>query len=93
MDAAIATPKPSNISFAEAASVGVGLYTASLAVFDGLNIPIPEDPESLSSGNGEWAVVFGGASSVGKCGVQLLSAMGYKVIATCSPKHNEVHNQ
>jgi len=89
MDAALATPKPKNISTVQAATVGVGFYTAVLGVFNGLHIPVP-DPSNLPTPSSEWAVVTGGASSVGKYAVQLLKALGFKVAATCSIKSAEV---
>jgi NADPH:quinone reductase-like Zn-dependent oxidoreductase len=89
-DAALITPKPDNLTTADAATVGVGFYTAALGVFDGLNIPIPEDPKKLPAATGEWALVLGGSSSVGKFALQLLKALGYKVVVTCSPGSAEV---
>lgn len=90
MDAALATPKPDNISTPEAATVGVGFYTACLGIFGGLNIAIPDDMKSVSDAKGEWVLVLGGSSSVGKFAVQLLKALGYKVLVTCSPKSSDV---
>lgn len=91
-DAALLIPKTSNITVPQAATVGVGFYTACLGVFGGLNIPIPEDPKTLPTSNDEWVLVLGGSSSVGKFAVQLLKALGYKVIATASAKSSEVSN-
>ena len=88
MDAALTTPKPANITTADAATVGVGFYTACLGVLPGLNIPIPTDPKDVPAGSGEFALVLGGSSSVGKFAVQLLHVFGYKVITTCSPKYS-----
>lgn len=90
MDAALATPIPDNLTTAEAATVGVGFYTACLGVFVGLNIPIPEDPKILPPATNEWVLVLGGSSSVGKFALQLLRALGYKVVATCSPRSADV---
>jgi hypothetical protein len=71
MDARVATPKPKNITLAQAATVGVGFYvmsheillekladiqqTACLGVLKGLNIPLP-DAANLPAPTGEWAV-------------------------------------
>jgi len=54
-------------------------------VFDCLGIPVP-DPENLPAENGEWALVLGGGSSVGKAAIQMLKSCGYKVISTGSPR-------
>jgi len=83
MDSKLTIPVPKRLSLAEACTVGVAAYTASLAVFKDLKIPIP-DPKRLPSLKEEWALVLGGASSVGKMAIQILKACGYKVIATAS---------
>ncbi|KAF2183206.1 GroES-like protein [Zopfia rhizophila CBS 207.26] len=85
MDAQVTIPKPSNITFAQASTVGVGALTAFLGIFWGLKIPLL-DPENFPGEKDEWVLVFGGASSVGKFAVQTLKACGYRVITTCSAK-------
>ncbi|KAF2418902.1 GroES-like protein [Tothia fuscella] len=62
------------------------IQTACLAVFNGFHIEIPDATTLPAPANGEWAVVLGGASSVGKFAIQLLKALGYQVAATCSAK-------
>ena len=86
MDASLAVPKPANISVADSTTLGVATYTASLALFHGLAIPLP-DPHSLPApgSKSESIVVLGGASSVGRAAIQIAVACGYKVIASCSP--------
>ncbi|KAH0846807.1 hypothetical protein AYO21_07366 [Fonsecaea monophora] len=85
MDAPVTIPKPKNISLPEAVTLGVGTETACLALFDSLDVPLP-DPNNLPGPRDEWIVVLGGASSVGKCAIQLAKASGYKVAASCSTK-------
>jgi NADPH:quinone reductase-like Zn-dependent oxidoreductase len=51
------------------------LQTAALAVFKDLKIPIPS-PANLPAPKGEWALVLGGASSVGKMAIQVGRALG-----------------
>ncbi|KIX10628.1 uncharacterized protein Z518_01712 [Rhinocladiella mackenziei CBS 650.93] len=85
MDACVTMPKPKNISLIEAVTLGVASETACLGVFAGLNIPLP-DPQNLPGPRDEWVIVLGGASSVGKCAIQLAKACGYKVAASCSTK-------
>lgn len=46
MDAALTFPKPKNISFQQAATLGAGSLTAALGLFNGLNIQMP-DPDNL----------------------------------------------
>jgi hypothetical protein len=85
MDAHVAIPKPDNITLAQASTAGVAIFTAALGIFDSLRIPLP-DPASLPGPRNEWALVFGGAGSVGQLAVQLFKVCGFKVIVTCSQK-------
>jgi NADPH:quinone reductase-like Zn-dependent oxidoreductase len=84
MDAQVTMRKPSNISLAQAASVGAAFQTAGFGIFAGLQIP---EPTKGAVPPGEtWVLVLGGAGSVGRAGVQLAHAAGCKVIASCSEK-------
>lgn len=85
MDAQVTIPKPQNIDIVQAATLGVGIETASIAVFDGLKVEVP-NPDQLPEQRDEWVIVLGGASSVGGFAIQLLRAAGYKVLASCSSK-------
>ncbi|KAK5061616.1 hypothetical protein LTR84_008160 [Exophiala bonariae] len=82
MDAAVTLRKPKNISLVEAATLGVGSETAMLALVEGLKVSFGNPKQDQD----EWIVVLGGASSVGKCAIQLARAAGYKVAASCSSK-------
>ncbi|EGE83489.1 hypothetical protein RJZ56_005540 [Blastomyces dermatitidis] len=89
MDAKVTIPKPKNISLVEAATIGAGLETAGLSVFDCLDVELPNLQEVLEAKYAPekkdgWAIVQGGASSVGKFAVQLFNICGYKVMASCS---------
>lgn len=85
MDAQVTMPRPQNLDVFQAATLGVGIETAALAVFDGLRVELP-NPDELPQQKNEWVVVLGGASSVGGFAIQLLRAAGYRVIASCSSK-------
>ncbi|EEH46394.2 uncharacterized protein PADG_02492 [Paracoccidioides brasiliensis Pb18] len=87
MDAKVTIPKPKNISLVEAATIGVGVETAGLGIFNSLDVELPKledvrEGKYVPPKRDEWAVVLGGSSSVGKFG--LLDVCGYKVIASCS---------
>lgn len=84
MDAQVAMRKPSNVSLAQAATLGAAFQTAGFGIFGGLQIPEPKD-RAVPTGN-DWVLVQGGAGSVGRAGVQLAHAAGRKVIASCSEK-------
>ncbi|KAF2824689.1 GroES-like protein [Ophiobolus disseminans] len=90
-DAALCFHVPSNFDMAQAASTGVGLLTASLGAFAGLGVDIL-DAEDMpeKDARGEWALVFGGAGSVGQFAMQVLSVAGFSVVATSSSKSFEL---
>ena len=87
MDAQVTMRKPSNISLAQAASVGAACQTACFGIFAGLQIAEPKNG-AVPTGD-TWVLVLGGAGSVGRAGVQLASAAGCKVVASCSEKSFE----
>ncbi|RHZ68513.1 uncharacterized protein CDV56_109406 [Aspergillus thermomutatus] len=89
MDAGLAIPNSKNLSLPEAANIGIGVETAALRIPGGCKIPLP-DPESLHVLKDEWAVVLGGASNVGRFGIELSKLCGYKVVASCGAKSVEV---
>jgi NADPH:quinone reductase-like Zn-dependent oxidoreductase len=80
---------PPNLSLEEASTLGAALLTASLGIFSCLNIPLPNPDTPLphaTDSTGPWALVLGGASSVGFAAVQLLIVSGFRVVATCSER-------
>lgn len=79
---------PTNVSFAEAAVLPEGLCVAAVGCFqkNTLNLPLPKiDPKETE----KVVLVWGGASSMGSCAVQLIRAAGYEVAATASEKNAE----
>jgi len=89
-DAALCIPVPPNleIDMAAAAGTGVALFTASLGVFDGLGVHLEKG--KMQGEDEEWALVFGGAGSVGQFAVQLLRVAGFNVVATASARSVDV---
>lgn len=91
MQAGVAVPIPPALSLEQAAGMGVGLLTAAEGVFTCLGLPLPDIAASTPTRDlmeQPWALVLGGASSVGFNAVQLLLACGLRVVATCSPRSN-----
>lgn len=84
MDARLTLPVPKDLSSQQAATLGVGTYTACLGLFQGLRLASPTLP--LPPPRDDWVVILGGAGSVGQYSVQIAKALGYKVVATCSKK-------
>ena len=85
MDERLALQIPEEMSYQQAATLGVGTYTACLGLFQGLELGSPVTSSSQRS-KGEWVVILGGAGSVGQYSVQIAKALGYNVVATCSTK-------
>lgn len=77
------TKKPEHMSFEEASTFGVGSGTAAIGIFDKFKFQYP----SKNTHNGEFVLVWGGASSVGLFVIQFAHLCGAKVIATASPKN------
>jgi NADPH:quinone reductase-like Zn-dependent oxidoreductase len=72
----------------QAATLGASIETACLGLFEGLHIPLSaldEPHPKHPAGKGNWLLVLGGASSVGKSAIQLAVAAGYRVLTSCSP--------
>ena len=86
LDANMASHLPDGMSFTDAVVLPLGVGTASCGLFQtdqlGLDHPTPE-----AAPTGKTVLVWGGASSVGSCGIQLARAAGYDVVTTASPKN------
>lgn len=89
MDANVTMHKPDNVDLKQTAALGVGIETAALCIFDGLQVDL-FDVNQLPAKKGEWVVVLGGASSVGFYAIQLLQLAGYHVVASCSSKSADI---
>ncbi|KAF4448697.1 hypothetical protein F53441_7951 [Fusarium austroafricanum] len=76
---------PNNLTFEEGAVLPVGMMTASVALFAGLELPMREASDDELAA----IVVWSGASAVGVAAVQIAHALGWPVYATASPKHHE----
>jgi NADPH2:quinone reductase len=68
--AAMVSPKPANLSFAEAAAFGAAYLTAYVALVERGRLRA-----------GEWALIQGAAGGMGLAAVDLARALGAKVIA------------
>ncbi|KAF2647845.1 alcohol dehydrogenase GroES-like domain-containing protein [Lophiostoma macrostomum CBS 122681] len=80
---------PDGMSFDVASSMGVGIATAGLALFEasGLHLPLSR-PDATDADSSEVVLVSGGATSTGTMATQLLRIAGYTPIVTCSPANN-----
>jgi NADPH:quinone reductase-like Zn-dependent oxidoreductase len=78
MPAKIAAPKPTKMSFEEAAGIGVVGETAYRAIVTVANVQ-----------KGQRVLIHGGAGGVGSSAVQIAKARGAHVIATASPRNHD----
>ncbi|KAF9768799.1 hypothetical protein IL306_013852, partial [Fusarium sp. DS 682] len=85
LDEVATTHLPGNISFEQGAVLPVGIVTASIALFKGLGLPMPDkstkDPGAI--------LVWSGAGAVGVSAVQIAHSLGWPVYVTASAKHHE----
>jgi len=82
IDAELVGRFPYNVSFEEAASIGLGTITSGVGLFRDMQIPFGGPPPADS------ILIWGASSSVGSYAVQLARLSGFKnILATCSPKN------
>ncbi|KAJ4475918.1 chaperonin 10-like protein [Lentinula edodes] len=83
---------PSNIDYAQAATIPLGFSTAAIGLLraqpEGGGLNPTFDPKVNFSG--EPAIVVGGSTSVGQYAIQLLNLLGYStIIAYASARHTD----
>ena len=80
---------PESISFEEGALFPMGVATTASGMFMVSKLSLPDIKEESKPYEGQGAIVWGGASSVGSFAVQMLRDVGYTVFATASAQHHE----
>ncbi|PKY05700.1 protein TOXD [Aspergillus campestris IBT 28561] len=78
---------PDNLSFQEAATLGVGVTTVGQALYQSLGMVLPGSPPAKPEQ--EAVLIYGASTATGALAVQFAKLSGYRVIATCSPQHFE----
>ncbi|KAJ6015391.1 alcohol dehydrogenase [Penicillium herquei] len=74
---------PDNLSFEEAASLGVAIMTVGQGMYKNLGLPLPTEPTREPFP----LLIYGGSTATGMAAIQLAKLSGLTVITTCSP-HN-----
>ncbi|PWY83577.1 zinc-binding oxidoreductase [Aspergillus heteromorphus CBS 117.55] len=74
---------PDNLSFQEAATLGVGISTVGQGLYQSLKLALPTQPTKEATP----ILIYGGSTATGALAVQFAKLSGYTVLATCSP-HN-----
>lgn len=85
LESSLAIPKPEDMSYEDASTLGVAFTTAITSCFPSDRLGL--EPKQQTPEDAPWVAVLGGTSSVGQMAVQLLSSFGYKVLATASPRY------
>lgn len=74
---------PDNLSFQEAATLGVGIVTVGQGLYQSLKLALPTEPIKENTP----ILIYGGSTATGTLAIQFAKLSGYKVLTTCSP-HN-----
>ncbi|KAH9888191.1 putative alcohol dehydrogenase [Xylariomycetidae sp. FL2044] len=79
----VALKIPDNLSFEEAATLGVSVTTCGQGLYKALKLPLPTEPATEPFP----VLIHGGSTATGVFGIQYAKASGLTVVATSSP-HN-----
>lgn len=76
---------PDNLSFQEAATLGVGITTVAQTLYQSLKLALPTQP--LSKEQSVPILIYGGSTATGTLAIQFAKLSGYHVLTTCSPRN------
>lgn len=83
-----AAPIPDNVEYDQAVALPVGVATAAAGFYEPVYFGFPyPPPPKLSKGNEQAILIWGGASVVGSCAIQLAILHGMNVVTTASAKN------
>jgi len=74
---------PSNLSFEEAATLGVGVTTVGQGLYQSLQLPLPNKPATEKT----YLLIYGGSTATGSLAIQYAKLSGLTVAVTCSPRN------
>jgi len=74
---------PDEMSFQDAATLGLGVTTAALGLYQSLSLALPNDPIQ----NAVPILIYGGSTATGTLAIQFAKMSGYQVLTTCSPRN------
>ncbi|KAJ5593998.1 Protein TOXD [Penicillium hispanicum] len=74
---------PDNLSFQEAATLGVGIITVGQSLYQSLKLALPTAPLTTP----EPILIYGGSTATGALAIQFAKLSGYTVFTTCSPRN------
>ncbi|GAQ03138.1 protein TOXD [Aspergillus lentulus] len=74
---------PDNLSFQEAATLGVGITTVGQSLYQSLKLNWPTEPIK----DAQPLLIYGGSTATGALAIQFAKLSGYRVLTTCSPRN------
>ncbi|KAJ3087203.1 hypothetical protein HK100_008459 [Physocladia obscura] len=74
---------PDNLSFEEAATLGVGVFTVGQGLYQSLQLPLPSAPATTKFP----VLIYGGSTATGALAIQFAKLSGLEVITTSSPRN------
>ncbi|RHZ53112.1 zinc-binding alcohol dehydrogenase family protein [Aspergillus thermomutatus] len=77
---------PDNLSFQEAATLGVGITTVGQSLYQSLKLSWPTEPIK----DAQPLLIYGGSTATGTLAIQFAKLSGYRVLTTCSPRNFEL---
>lgn len=77
---------PDNLSFEDAATLGVSVTTVAQSLYQGLGLALPSEPARDAAP----VLIYGGSTATGIFAIQYAKLSGYKVVTTCSPRNNDL---
>ncbi|KAM3552872.1 hypothetical protein MY1884_006980 [Beauveria asiatica] len=75
---------PDNVSFEDAATLGISVSTVGQSLYQTLHLGFPSEPAKDATP----ILIYGGSSATAILGIQYAKLSGYEVITTCSPHNN-----
>ncbi|KHN96137.1 Alcohol dehydrogenase superfamily, zinc-type [Metarhizium album ARSEF 1941] len=77
---------PDSLSFEDAATLGVSVTAVGQSLYQKLGLKLPSEPVTDATP----ILIYGGSTASGMLAIQYAKLSGYKVITTCSPRHNDL---
>lgn len=74
---------PDNLSFEEAATLGVGTITVGQALYHFAQLPMPADVKGTEKEKSP-VLIYGGSTATGSLAIQFAKLSGATVVTTCS---------
>lgn len=77
---------PDNLSFEQAATLGVSITTVGQGLYGALKLPLPVQAPAPQP---EPILIYGGSTSTGIFGIQFAKLSGMRVVTTASARHHD----